>query len=308
MDLSLFGQRLKTERERLSLSQDAAARIADVKRETWSRWENGKYQPGSEKLAALAGYGFNTQFILSGSDQPDAYVRESLSGVDAVFERMYEAAGRPLGVSYAQAFDVSEKELKSWQRKGKVPPEFMAQFAARHGVRLDVLMYGESNPEMNALYAAESDRAGYHDGRSDLLSDFVLVPRYDVRAGAGGGQAIHDDAVVDHLAFKRDWIVGSLDLEPRRVALIEVHGDSMQPTLGDGDLILVDLRNGHMRQPGVYVIQHSGHLLVKRLAPRMDGGVDVISDNPAYAAERLGREAADVLVVIGRVVWSGGKI
>lgn len=211
---------------------------------------------------------------------------EVVLGDNAVFKSHSEVLGIPAGT------------IRTWRNRGEVPTGTLAQFATDWKVSMDWLLHG----------GAATATGEYKVDRVPLPDDFVLVPRYDVRAGAGGGQAIHDDAVVDHLAFKRDWIVGSLDLEPRRVALIEVHGDSMQPTLGDGDLILVDLRNGHMRQPGVYVIQHSGHLLVKRLAPRMDGGVDVISDNPAYAAERLGREAADVLVVIGRVVWSGGKI
>ena len=72
--------------------------------------------------------------------------------------------------------------------------------------------------------------------------------------------------------------------------------------------ILVDLRNGHTRTAGVYVIQLGGHLLVKRLNRRVDGGVDVISDNPAYSIEHLGPDAAEALTIIGRVVWAGGKM
>jgi transcriptional regulator with XRE-family HTH domain len=66
IDASLFCARLKEERKRLGLSQAETAEKCGVKRETWSRYENGALTPGMEVLAALAAAGADVQYILTG--------------------------------------------------------------------------------------------------------------------------------------------------------------------------------------------------------------------------------------------------
>lgn len=58
--------RLMLERKRLGLSQEAMATRAGVERETWSRYENGHMQPGTDIWIALAALGADVNYILSG--------------------------------------------------------------------------------------------------------------------------------------------------------------------------------------------------------------------------------------------------
>ena len=99
-----------------------------------------------------------------------------------------------------------------------------------------------------------------------------------------------------------------LGVTQRDLALIEVHGDSMEPTLSNGDLILLDTRHGKVMDNAVYALQHNGTLLVKRIQRRLDGSLVVKSDNPRYEPESLTRDAAESLGVVGRVVWSGRRM
>ncbi len=133
---------------------------------------------------------------------------------------------------------------------------------------------------------------------------FIMVPRYDVQASAGAGALIHSELVVDYLAFRQEW-VSKMGLNRQMLALIEVHGDSMEPSLCNSDLILIDRRASELSVDGIYAIQHRGHLLVKRIQVKLDGTVIIKSDNPAYEPEVLGPEEAESLVVVGRVVWFG---
>jgi phage repressor protein C with HTH and peptisase S24 domain len=142
---------------------------------------------------------------------------------------------------------------------------------------------------------------------ADFARMFILVPRHEVRASAGNGQLIHDESIVDHLAFKRDWLTQSLGCSPEAVCVIQVRGDSMQPTIDDADLLLLDMRPQATRTEGVYVIQLEGLLLVKRLRFKINGAVDVISDNARYGTETLTSKEARELAVLGRVVWHGRK-
>ncbi len=139
-------------------------------------------------------------------------------------------------------------------------------------------------------------------------SSYIQVPHYDVRASAGNGSVVHEENVVDHLVFKRDWVMRSMGLDPRRLALIDVRGDSMAPTINDGDLILLDTREGQQTTEGIYAINLAGGLLVKRIRLRLSGSVEVISDNERYGTETISGDQLGQLHIVGRVVWQGRKI
>jgi len=142
----------------------------------------------------------------------------------------------------------------------------------------------------------------------DGEEDFVLIPRYEVAASAGGGAVIHSEQIVDYLSFKTDWIRNGLGLSEKQLALINVKGDSMEPTLSNEDLILVDLRTRGVEDNSVYVLQFNGVLLVKRLQRKFDGSVVVISDNTIYAPETISKDMVEALNVVGRVVWCGRRM
>jgi len=151
----------------------------------------------------------------------------------------------------------------------------------------------------------EPGAAGRGATRAAERSDYSFVPRYDVRVAAGRGAAIRSEQVVDYLAFKTDWVRRRLDTDPRSLMLVEAVGDSMAPTIDDGDLLLVDLDEPRFKQDGVYVLRRDSDLIVKRLQRRPDGKLIIRSDNPAYEPAVAPR---DGLGIVGRVIWSAGRI
>jgi phage repressor protein C with HTH and peptisase S24 domain len=133
------------------------------------------------------------------------------------------------------------------------------------------------------------------------------VPRLDVEASAGAGALHGADARKDEIAFDPRWlrrVAGGSD----QLSVIEVRGDSMAPTLVDGDEILVDASEVARRpRDGIYVLRMDGALLVKRLSPDPSGTrLAVRSDNPAYPS--WADCAAGDVDVVGRVVWAGRRI
>jgi phage repressor protein C with HTH and peptisase S24 domain len=202
---------------------------------------------------------------------------------------------------------VPESEKKVWQVMDQA--RLVAQDVAPHALNADQanflteLVFLHKAKKSDELKRFLDDRGIGQPG----IHEYVLVPHHDVRASAGGGSVIHDESVVDHLAFKRDWITKSLGCNPEQICVIEVRGDSMNPTLNDADLLLLDMRTVTQRVEGVYVIQLQGSLLVKRLRFKINGTVDVISDNKRYGTETLTSKEADQLTVLGRVVWHGCK-
>ena len=147
-----------------------------------------------------------------------------------------------------------------------------------------------------------------YDAETKDWSAYIQVPHYGVHASAGNGSVVHEENVVDHLVFKRDWVVRNMGLDPRALALIDVRGDSMSPTINDGDLILLDTREGQQTTEGIYAINLAGGLLVKRLRLRLSGAVEVISDNERYGTETISGDQLAQLHIVGRVVWQGRRI
>jgi len=154
------------------------------------------------------------------------------------------------------------------------------------------------------LGAPDSEDISYSAAKGGVRRGWIAIPRLALGASAGPGALAEDDAPVGHLGFAEGWL-REMGLTPNALTALSVAGDSMDPTLSDGDEILVARADGRLRD-GIHVIRRDGTLLVKRLLFEREGRVSVISDNKAYPSD------ADVpmedVEVLGRVVWKGGRI
>lgn len=136
--------------------------------------------------------------------------------------------------------------------------------------------------------------------------DFVPVDRLDLALSAGAGAQPDAGPPGAALAFRRDWLA-RIGLAPGDGVVVSVRGDSMLPTLHDGDLVLIDRRRILPRPGRAYALTDIDDLLkVKRVDADPGAGVLLIrSDNPAEPALlRTGPDAARV-IIHGEVVWSG---
>ena len=135
----------------------------------------------------------------------------------------------------------------------------------------------------------------------------ILVPKLAIGASAGAGASVEGEPVEGEVAFDPKWL-RDLGADPRALSIIRVEGDSMAPTLDDGDDILVDGGDTAARlRDGIYVLRMDDVLMVKRVARAPGPGrISVISDNPHYRSwDDL--PMASVRLV-GRVVWTGRRV
>ncbi|MFA7585367.1 MAG: S24 family peptidase [Novosphingobium sp.] len=139
--------------------------------------------------------------------------------------------------------------------------------------------------------------------RNPSRLDWIEVPRLPLGASAGPGAMAADERPFDSFRFSARWF-RSQGLNPAMLSAIAVEGDSMEPTLRDGDEILVDREVRSLRD-GIHVVRVGDAVMVKRLDTGRPGTIALLSDNPAYRAIEL--PMADVHV-IGRVVWKGGRL
>jgi phage repressor protein C with HTH and peptisase S24 domain len=133
----------------------------------------------------------------------------------------------------------------------------------------------------------------------------VTVPRIAIGASAGPGGIAEIEERGRPIAFD-DGLLRDMGAGRRSaLSIIRVAGESMEPTLHDGDDILVDRDAAEIRPGGIYVLRLDDLLMVKRLI-RDERGLVVHSDNPVHPAI-AGFDPA-TLQVIGRVLWCGRKL
>jgi phage repressor protein C with HTH and peptisase S24 domain len=199
----------------------------------------------------------------------------------------------------AQALEVSPSTFGSWIASKTLPGlENLVRIEEVTGIAVQWLATGRAPMMLDSSVVQSLDDA----------AGFVFVPRYDVRVSAGTGQIVESEEVKSFLAFREDWVRSKLRRNPKNLAVVEAFGDSMMPTIADGDIMLVDTSELEVRGPAIYVVLAGNAAIVKRVELKMDGSVVVKSDNPAYEPYIYKPGQVDQLRVLGKVVWAGGML
>ncbi|WP_051283995.1 LexA family transcriptional regulator [Desulforegula conservatrix] len=133
-----------------------------------------------------------------------------------------------------------------------------------------------------------------------ITDEFSFVPLYNVELAAGHGTLVESERVTSRYAFRKEW-VRKISSSPGSLALCLVKGDSMNPTLRDGDIVMIDTNRKTLSLNGIYSINLGGLAAVKRLEMGLKDKIRIISDNvaeyPTYEAD-----LSDI-IIIGQVVW-----
>ena len=146
-------------------------------------------------------------------------------------------------------------------------------------------------------------------GEQDQQSnEFVYVPHYKISPKIGVRGEINSEQIINHLAFHKVWVHNHLRVGVKDLALVNVIGDSMEPTLCDKDLILIDLSQRDIKNGYLYVLKIDQNLIVKRLEVLMTGEILVKSDNREYKDQKIQAKKHISPKVLGRVIWFGREI
>lgn len=118
--------------------------------------------------------------------------------------------------------------------------------------------------------------------------EMVEIAAIDLNFGLGA--AFMDSEIVEHevdtMLFPRDWLRSITRSPPDRLYWAKGLGNSMEPTIGDGDVILIDRSaEGSTFGDLYWAIAFGQTGMIKRLRPMPDGSVKILSDNPSVPPE-----------------------
>ncbi len=205
----------------------------------------------------------------------------------------------------ARATGVSPSAFRKWL-KGEAEPsrDRLVALAGTAGVSVAWLAQGEGpEPDLVSLDA----RARGTDGAGADRAQFHLLPKVAEAAAAGSGHPVVNGAT-EFIGFRHDWLRATFNRDPQDVVLETAVGDSMEPQIGNGDLLLVDTTDQTVRNFGIYVLEVQTERLVKRVQRKFDGSLILISDNIRYQPEIIAPDLAGQIRIVGRVIWRGGGL
>jgi len=168
-----------------------------------------------------------------------------------------------------------------------LPPEIVGPLAGRPAD--DAALPGV--PDALRVVAADADDDG-----------FVQIPMVKLRLAAGitGYQTEPEWRDGGTLGMRRTWLERH-DYHPSHLIAIYVKGESMEPALYAGDIVVINTLDTRPVDGAVYAVNYEGEAVVKRLT-RDAGQWWLTSDNAE--GRRFHRKLCqgDECIVIGRVV------
>lgn len=172
---------------------------------------------------------------------------------------------------------VTQTTITGWKLRGSIPRADIAQSAAELlNTTVEFLLTGRKN------ISCDSENG-------------FLVPVLNQELSAGKGDFLQDadtaNALIKLPKFFKQF--------GENLAALYVHGDSMEPTIKNGSLVII--ANGTFdKSEGIYAIRMNGSSYVKRIQMGANK-VFIISDNQKYKMQEEPLESQNI-EIIGKVV------
>jgi transcriptional regulator with XRE-family HTH domain len=225
-----------------------------------------------------------------------ARARQTAPGVG---ERIQSLVGKDQTLEqFAQDIGVSSRTLGNYLRGEREPSyDFLRRVRTICGADINWLITGEGTPGTSPVARAGS-------------TDQVAIPRCSFKPSTPDGPLTLSSDNETYLSVPRAWLARYLP-QGSIPGIMDATGDTMEPTITNGDLLLLDLSidRSAVKEGGVFVISIDNTLLVKRFQLTLDNHLLIRSDNDLYEQQKVTREFAEERITVhAEVVWVGGPV
>ena len=237
------------------------------------------------------------------------------------FKRLAAATDIKTQMGLAQALGLNRSAVTQAKLRDAVPQKWILALARRYSLSPDWLEFGagQASPKpqpvpfstrclgSRALPVQERKTvakphavASKQQASTEIARELVYVPKAQAILCAGGGSFEVGALPVSEHPFPRQWLAKMGN--PAAMVFMDVVGDSMEPGIQDGDMVLVDQSNTRISLRAVLAVGLDDAIYLKRVEQR-NGGLLLRSDNSAYSDIEIHGDELNTFRVIGKVVW-----
>lgn len=220
---------------------------------------------------------------------------------EGLISRLNELRGSDSVARFAAECGLGESIMRKYLAGAMPGLDKATQICRAKGASLAWLATGGGSKYVSGSHhtTVRSPEAAY-----DVLSEFVEIPHYSVRASAGLGQDGADSLPTYFNKYRRDWWQKHIGANPDKCITVDIGGDSLSPILNEGDRPIINLAENEVLAEAIYLFRFDGQVFIKYLERVPGKGLIARSQNPRYQPWDIGDGSQhSEFKVIGRAIY-----
>jgi len=212
----------------------------------------------------------------------------SITRFEDFTQRVCGAIGFRYQNELASALGINPSAITQARKKDTIPDKWILQLYRKYGLNPNWVERGIGPTFINSSNAAEAE--------------FRQVPKVKARLCAGGGSFEVGSEIEGYYSFRKDWLSrkGNAD----KMVLMDIFGNSMEPELKEGDVVLIDESKKDILAGSIYAVGIDDTIMVKRLEKRPKR-LALLSENTKNETIYMEGEDLNRVRLIGKVLWVG---
>jgi len=182
----------------------------------------------------------------------------------------------------ADALGIPQATFATMKKRNSIPFEEVLEFCALRKISVNWLFFDQAVD----MLKAETERF------------FQIRYFSNIRASAGGGAEVFDEDY-ETITLDKKIMHNMVGTRNTQLEAIHVEGESMEPTLQDDSIVFIDRTQKDISKNGIFIVSTIGGLFIKRIHKRVDGMIELISDNSIYPPQAMNMRE---ITIIGKVV------
>lgn len=228
--------------------------------------------------------------------------------MESIGNRLKQLRGSVSGEEFAKRLGVNLQTLYRYERGERKPDiDFVQLVSSEMGVSIEWFITGTDASQKREVSNAQPTDGFVGAKTCGCDVNLIMIPRVAARLAAGTGSLETDGDVLGMYAFRSDWIVRKGNTS--QMVLMDVIGDSMQPEIKHGDMVLIDQSKTNILGYGYFAVGIDDAVYVKQLRSK-PGKLILHSLNPDYEDIEVDMAADNPrdVRIIGRVLWVGREL
>lgn len=209
----------------------------------------------------------------------------AIATFDSFLKRVFKVTGITSQTELASALNINRSAITQARKKDSIPAKWVLQLYRSFDLNPDWIETGKGQPFRQP-------------GTVDDI--FSSIPKVKARLSAGGGSFEVGSEIEGYYAFQKEWLNSKGNM--KKMVLMDILGNSMEPEMKDGDTILIDESQKDILAGAIYAVGVDDTIMVKRLEKHPNKLV-LLSDNKDYAPIFLQQAEIDGVRIIGKVLW-----